>query len=68
MTLKDRISLIDQMINEDPEATIKDYLELVKDLQAIESAASATPVIPITKVQDKRGRFIKKRLNAPGPL
>lgn len=35
MTLDDKIALIDAMIKENPDYTIKDYLELMKDINAI---------------------------------
>jgi hypothetical protein len=36
MTLAARTKLINDMIQENPDTTIKDYLELVKDLEGIE--------------------------------
>lgn len=36
MTLAERIKLIDAMILEDSDYTIRDYLELVKDIEVIE--------------------------------
>jgi hypothetical protein len=35
MTLSARIKLIDDMVRENPDATIKDYLELVRELDTI---------------------------------
>lgn len=37
MAFEEKITLIDAMIREDPECTIKDYLELVRDIEAIEN-------------------------------
>lgn len=38
MTLADRIKLIDDMIRENPDVTIKDYIELVGEVRKIASA------------------------------
>jgi len=35
MTHEEKISLIDAMVKENPDYTIKDYLELVKDIDRI---------------------------------
>lgn len=35
MTLEEKVSLIDAMIKENPDYTIRDYLELVKDIDRI---------------------------------
>lgn len=35
MTLDEQISLIDQMIRENPDYTIRDYLDLMKDIQSV---------------------------------
>lgn len=45
MTLQDKISLIDQMIRENPDYTIRDYLDLMKELDRI----SATHKFPAPK-------------------
>lgn len=36
MKLKEKIRLIDDMIREDPESTIADYIHLLSDIQSIE--------------------------------
>jgi hypothetical protein len=51
MTLADRIKIIDGMILENPDATIKDYIELVKDVEAIEDSVIAVPVIQAKEVE-----------------
>lgn len=38
MTLAERIKLVDDMVKENRDVTIKDYLELVKELQRIRSS------------------------------
>lgn len=35
MTLNEQISLIDQMIRENPDYTIRDYLDLMADIQSV---------------------------------
>ena len=35
MTLTEQISLIDQMIRENPDYTIRDYLDLIEDIQSV---------------------------------
>lgn len=35
MTLPEQISLIDQMISENPDYTIRDYLDLMKEIQSV---------------------------------
>lgn len=37
MTLAEKIKLIDDMIEENPEVTIRDYIELVKEIKGIQS-------------------------------
>lgn len=39
MTLHQKIKLIDDLIREDKEATIRDYIDLVKELLNIETAS-----------------------------
>lgn len=53
MTLAERIKLIDQMIRENPDYTIKDYLELVKDIEVIEEARDT--VIPVLVTRNQNG-------------
>jgi hypothetical protein len=36
MTLSDQINLVEQLVRKEPETTIKEYLELVADLDRIE--------------------------------
>ena len=38
MTLDEKISLIDQMIRENPDYTIRDYLDLIAEIQSVESS------------------------------
>jgi hypothetical protein len=54
MTLDERVALIDAMIKENPDYTIKDYMELVKDIDTIEiktRAIEATELFMPTKQQ-----------------
>jgi hypothetical protein len=41
MTLSARIKLINDMVRENPDTTIKDYLELVRDLEGISEKTKA---------------------------
>jgi hypothetical protein len=56
MTLEAKDKLIRDLIKENPDSTIRDYLELVKELESIEATE---PIIPLVKIQgrDKNGRF-----------
>lgn len=38
MTLAEQISLVDAMIKENPDYTIRDFLDLMKELQSVESS------------------------------
>lgn len=52
MTLADRIKLVNDMIRENPDSTIKEYLELVKDIEEIETMSEGTPIIYLKKVHE----------------
>lgn len=60
MTLEAKDKLISDMVKENPDSTIKDYLLLVEDIEAIESAPKVT--IPV-RVQGRasNGRFTPYR-------
>jgi hypothetical protein len=53
MTLANRIKLIDDMIRENPDATIGNYLELCKELGSIAAAAPADPIIILKQVEQE---------------
>lgn len=53
MKLSDRIQLIDDMIRENPDYTIKDYLELVKELEGIKKSARQPIIKQWLKKDDK---------------
>lgn len=54
MTLCERIKLIDDMIRENPNVTIKDYLELVGEIREIENVNHIE--LPIIAYPDKTFR------------
>lgn len=56
MTLCEKIRLIDDMVRENPDATIKDYMELMGDLNKIERATSMQPPLVILKQKKPRKR------------
>jgi hypothetical protein len=58
MTLCERIKLIDDMVRENPNATIKEYMELIGDIGKIEDANE----------MDKVVIFLRARRNLPGPV
>jgi phosphopantetheine adenylyltransferase len=58
MTLCERIKLIDDMVKENPNATIKEYMELIGDIGKIEDANE----------MDKVVIFLRARRNLPGPV
>lgn len=61
MTFEAKCKLIDDMIKENPETTIKDYMALVKEIESIERAASRREPTKLVMFQgrDKSGRFTK---------
>ena len=60
MTLATRIQLIDDMVKENPDVTIKDYVELVREINRIKSSRK----LFVTKVEERykelRKEFISK--------
>lgn len=54
--MEQQIKMINDMIAENPDATVRDYIDLLKDVEAIELASL---VVPLVKVQSRnaRGRF-----------
>lgn len=38
MTLSEQISLVDAMIKENPDYTIRDFLDLMKEIESVESS------------------------------
>lgn len=55
--MEQKIKLINEMIGENPDATIRDFLDLVKDVEAIEVAAEiALPVYE--QGRGANGRFM----------
>lgn len=64
MTLADRIKLVNDMVRENPDVTIKDYLELVNDVTRIEHAAEETPIIiPEVKEPEPEEEIRAKKIN-----
>jgi hypothetical protein len=60
MTLADRVKLIDDMVRENRDVTIKDYLELVKDLEAINEQSVVVKLMEPIKLH----RSISVRYNS----
>jgi hypothetical protein len=60
MTLTARIKLINDMIQENPDTTIKEYLELVKDMKGIRKAANQIIVPVIVKPFPPKKRSVKR--------
>lgn len=50
MTLSDQITLIDDIVRKDPDFTIWEYLELVKEMDSI-SGTMEVPLIKHSKVE-----------------
>lgn len=61
MTLADRIILIDRMIQEDSEATIREYIELVKEFDKIRVATEEQEIIAMV-IMKPRKRGPKKKM------
>lgn len=58
--MEQQIKLVDDMIAENPDATVKDFLDLLKDIEAIEETVQPEPT-RLVKYQgrDNSGRFTK---------
>lgn len=56
MTLCERIKLVDDMIRENPDSTIKDYMELMGELVKIERATIINPPIVVLKQMERKPR------------
>jgi hypothetical protein len=54
--MEQQIKLVDEMIAENPDATCRDFIDLLKDIEKIESAAK---IRLSTRIQsrDNSGRF-----------
>ena len=46
MTLEQKISLVDVLISENPDATIKDYLELIGEYPYLDQATDVPQSVP----------------------
>jgi hypothetical protein len=72
MTLSWQISIIDGLIKENPEATIKDYLVLCEDLKNIEQQANDVAMsrkgIPNLTEEQKAEIIVMARERVPVPL
>lgn len=53
MTLCERIKLIDEMIRENPDVTIKDYLQLKRDLEGIKNDANGNHAFFIRRLNQE---------------
>jgi hypothetical protein len=54
--MEQQIVLINEMISENPDATIRDFLDLLNDIESIEAAALAIPLFKY-QTRDEKGRF-----------
>jgi hypothetical protein len=50
MTLADRIKLVDDMVRENPDVTIKEYLELVKEFDEVRVATIENKMDQVTVI------------------
>jgi hypothetical protein len=58
--MEQQIKLVNEMIGENPDATCRDFLDLLKDIEAIEVAASQREPTRLVKFQGRNnGRFTK---------
>jgi hypothetical protein len=54
--MEQQIKLVDEMINENPDSTCRDFLDLLKDIESIENAQKIR--LPTTiQSRDSSGRF-----------
>lgn len=65
MTLCERTKLIDDMIRENPDATIKDYFELMGEVNKIERATLIKPPIAVLKEKEKERGIVRPRKKKP---
>jgi hypothetical protein len=54
--MEQQIKLVDEMITENPDATCRDFLDLLKDIESIEKAAKIRLPMKIQS-RDNSGRF-----------
>jgi hypothetical protein len=59
--MEQQIKLVNEMIGENPDATIRDFLDLLKDIEAIEKEATQREPTRLKKFQgrNEHGRFTK---------
>jgi hypothetical protein len=58
--MEQQIVLINEMIGENPDATIRDFLDLLNDIEAIEKEAKEQEPTRLIKFQGRNnGRFTK---------
>lgn len=61
MTLQDRIDLIDALINENPDATIRHYLELTGEVQGPVEFIEPPLLVPVIQKDRKPRKLIPKQ-------
>jgi hypothetical protein len=61
LTLQDRIELIDALINENPDATIRHYLELTGVIQGTVEFIDPPLLIPVVQKDRKPRKLIPKQ-------
>lgn len=61
MTLAERIKLMDDMIRENPDVTIKDYMDLCKELVEIKATNVPEPLIILKQVEQELMEPEKKK-------
>lgn len=55
MTLQRKIELVDVLITENPDATIKDYLELIGELPYLDEATDVPEIVPtVPKLRNEK--------------
>lgn len=60
VTMEQQIKMLNDMIAENPDATCRDFLDLLKDVESIELAASQREPTRLKMFQGrKNGRFTK---------
>jgi hypothetical protein len=64
MTLAEKISLVDQFIKKEPDTTIKDFLEAVKEIEGIEKIDKIKKAISIVNDGTPLYNFWKGRRSA----
>lgn len=58
MTLADRVKLVDEMIRENPDVTIRDYISVARELELVKSAKGSLGRLMFMRKLDEEAKDI----------